>query len=115
MPKPTAGDLVYRVAFDKKGGPASDGAGGTTRAFAEQFQCRAGFIHLRGGETVQAARLAGQHPQVISVRSSAQTRDVTTDWRIRDVRTGDVFNIRDITPGIDRQFIDFVCQKGVAT
>lgn len=114
MPKPTAGDLVYRVAFDVKGGPVSDGAGGTAKAFAEHFQCRAGFIHLRGGEAVQAARLEGQHPQVIRVRSSAQTRGVTTDWRIRDVRTGDVFNIRDITPGLDRQFIDFLCQKGVA-
>jgi head-tail adaptor len=114
MPKPTAGDLVYRVAFDEKGGHTSDGAGGTTKAFAERFQCRAGFIHLRGGEAVQAARLGGQHPQVIRVRSSAQTREVTTDWRIRDVRTGEVFNVRDITLGLDRQFIDFLCQKGVA-
>lgn len=113
MAKPTAGDLVYRVAFDVKG-TAQDGAGGTTTAFTEQFQCRAGFIHLRGGETVQAARLEGQHPQVIRVRSSSLTRGVGTDWRIRDVRTGAVFNIRDITPGLDRQFIDFLCQKGVA-
>ncbi|OBQ72394.1 phage head closure protein [Mesorhizobium loti] len=113
MPKPTAGDLVYRVAFDVKG-MASDGAGGTTTAFSEQFQCRAGFVHLRGGESVQAARLQGQHPQIIRVRSSSLTRNVTTDWRIRDVRSGDVFNIRDITPGLDRQFIDFLCQKGVA-
>ncbi|RAZ75835.1 phage head closure protein [Mesorhizobium atlanticum] len=113
MRKPTAGELLYNVAFDKKGA-ASDGAGGTTTAFTEQFSCRAAYVHLRGGESVQAARLQGQHPQVIRVRSSSHTRGVTTDWRIRDKRTGDVFNIRDITPGLDRQFIDFLCQKGVA-
>lgn len=113
MAKPTGGKLIERVAFDLKG-TAPDGAGGTTTAFTEQFQCRAGYIHLRGGEGVQAARLQGQHPQVIQVRSSLLTRGVTTDWRIRDVRSGAVFNIRDITPGLDRQFIDFLCQKGVA-
>jgi hypothetical protein len=113
MPKPTAGDLFYSVAFDRKGS-APDGAGGTTTGFTEQFSCRAAFIHLRGGESVLAARLDGQHPQVIRVRSSINTRGVTTDWRVRDKRTGDVFNIRDITPGLDRQFIDFLCQKGVA-
>lgn len=113
MTKPAAGKLFFKVAFDKKG-QASDGAGGTTTAFVEQFACRAGYVHLRGGESVQAARLEGQHPQVISVRASSQTRAVTTDWRIRDKRTGDVFAIKDITPGLDRQFIDFLCQKGVA-
>lgn len=114
MRKPTAGELFYSVAFDKKG-TASDGAGGTTTAFTEQFTCRAAYVHLRGGESVQAARLEGQHPQVIRVRASSQARGVTTDWRIRDKRTGDVFAIRDITPGVDRQFIDFLCQKGVAS
>ncbi|WP_421912733.1 phage head closure protein [Mesorhizobium sp.] len=111
--KPTAGDLFYSVAFDRRG-EASDGAGGTTTAFSEQFRCRAAFVHLRGGETVQAARLQGQHPQIIRVRASSLTRGVSGDWQIRDVRNGDVFNIRDITPGLDRQFIDFLCQKGVA-
>jgi hypothetical protein len=62
-----------------------------------------------------AARLEGQHSQVIFVRSFPQTtRSVTTDWRVRDVRTGDTFNIRDITPTDDRQWLDFLCQKGVA-
>lgn len=109
-----AGDLYYRVAFDKKG-TASDGAGGTTAAFAEQFQCRAAFIHLRGGETVMAARLAGQHQQIVRVRSSTDSRQVTAGWRVRDVRSGAVFNVRDVTPSTDRMWIDFLCQSGVAS
>lgn len=109
-----AGQLYYRVAFEKQT-TGSDGAGGTVTGWAEQFQCRAGFTHLRGGESVMAARLQGKHTQVIRVRSSSSTRLVTTDWRVKDARTGDVFNIRDITPTGDRAFLDFLCEKGVAT
>ncbi len=114
MAKLPAGKRIEKVAFERKG-TASDGAGGRTTAFTEQFECRAGYIHLRGGESVQAARLEGQHPQIVQVLASANTRSVTTDWRIRDKRTSAIFNIRDITPSDDRQFIDFLCQKGVAT
>lgn len=110
---PSAGDLYYSVAFEKQGS-APDGHGGTTTGWTEQFRCRAAFHHLRGTETVLAARLEGTHTQVIRVRASTQSRAVTSDWRIRDVRTGDVFNIRDVEPQTDRQYISFLCQKGVA-
>jgi hypothetical protein len=40
---------------------------------------------------------------------------VTTDWRVRDVRTGTIYNIRDITPSDDRAFLDFLVQSGVAS
>lgn len=108
-----AGDLVERVTFDRKG-TASDGAGGTTTAWTEQFTCRAGYTHLRGGETVIAARLEGTHVQVIRVRRSTETDAVTTDWRIRDTRSGEIFNVRDVTPTRDRQWLDFLCERGVA-
>jgi hypothetical protein len=111
--KPGGGDLFEHVGFDKHG-TASDGAGGTITAFVEQFTRRAAYIHLRGGETVMAARLAGRHSQIIRVRSDSSTRTVTTDWRISDKRSGAVFNIRDITPSTDRAFIDFLAERGVA-
>ena len=111
--KPGAGELDHAVAFDAQGA-AADGYGGTTTAWVQQFACRAAFMHLRGGEAVRAARLEGQHTQVIRVRASSDSRQVTTDWRVRDTRTGDVFNVRDIEPSLDRRFIDFLCQKGVA-
>ena len=109
-----AGALDQRVAFQKQGS-ASDAAGGTTTVFEEQFQVAAGFTHLRGGESVLAARLAGTHTQVVRVRSSSLTRTVTTDWRILDARRGTIFNIRDVTPTDDRMYLDFLCQSGVAT
>ncbi|MDH2092101.1 head-tail adaptor protein [Rhizobium pusense] len=124
MAKPrSAGDLFHRVAFDKRE-EIDRGDGVFVGQWVEQFQVRAGFAHLRGGESVMADRLQGQHTQVIFVRSSSQTRAVDTDWRVRDVRRGEFvngewvgseFNIRDVTPTNDRQWLDFLCQSGVAS
>ena len=105
--------MIHAVAFDKRS-TASDGAGGTTSDWVEQFACRAEYIHLRGGEGVQSARLEGRHPQIIRVRSSIASRLVATDWQVRDTRTLDEFNIRDIAPSKDRKYIEFLCEKGVA-
>lgn len=115
MAKPrSAGDLFHRVAFDKRE-EIDRGDGVFVGQWVEQFQVRAGFAHLRGGESVMADRLQGQHTQVIFVRSSSETRQINTDWRVRNVRTGVEYNIRDITPTDNRQWLDFLCQSGVAT
>jgi head-tail adaptor len=110
----SAGKLFFKVGFQEPTS-ASDGAGGVVGGFAERFAVSAGYRHLRGTETVMAARLSGRHTQVILVRSSGQTKQVTTDWRIVDKRNGDVFNIRDITPSDDRGWFDILAEKGVAT
>ena len=104
-----AGDLRERVVFASRG-PANDGGGGPFGAWADQFTVWAQFTHLRGGETVIAERLSGRHSLVIRVRASSQTRPVTTDWQARDARTGQKFNIRDVTPTTDRVWIDFLVQ-----
>lgn len=109
-----AGDLYERVAFDQRA-EVDDGHGNTVAGFVERFQCRAGYKHLRGGETVLASRLAGRHVQVIRVRASSLTRQVTTDWRIRDQRTNAAFNIRDVTLDMSRAWIDFLVESGVAS
>lgn len=119
MARPTsAGDLYYRVGFEARVEENPDSPidyGNTVAAWSEQFERRAAYIHLRGGEAVQAARLEGRHVQVIRVRSDSATRTLTTDFRTVDKRTGDVFNIRDVTHDVDRQWIDLLCEKGVAT
>jgi SPP1 family predicted phage head-tail adaptor len=108
-----AGDLRHRVAFDRRA-ESADGYGSTTGEWQEQFQCAAGFLHLRGGESVMAGRLQGEHLQIVVVRASSQTRQADTGWRIRDVRAGTVLNVRDVTPSEDRAWIDFLCQSGMA-
>ena len=114
MAKPrSAGDLFYRVAFDQRE-EIDRGGGVTVGGWVEQFQVRAGYTPIRGGEAVMAGRLQGQQTQIIFVRSSLQSRSVNTDWRVRDVRSGVTFNIREITITGDRLWLDFLCQSGVA-
>lgn len=113
MAKAGSGQLHYQVALLKRI-EQDDGMGNTVSDFVEQFQTRAEFIHLRGGESVLAARLQGKHTQVIRVRNSSSTRLISTDWMLRDVRTGKSFNIRDIEHEVNRQFIALTCESGVA-
>lgn len=113
MAKAGSGQLHYQVALLKRI-DQDDGMGNTVSDFVEQFQTRAEFIHLRGSEAVMAGRLQGKHTQVIRVRNSSNTRLISTDWMLRDVRTGKSFNIRDIEYEINRQFIALTCESGVA-
>lgn len=112
--KPKAGDLFYSVAFEKQSSSA-DGFGGRTASWSTQFACRAAYVHLHGGEAVQAARLESRHPQIITVRRSSLTAGVTAEWRIRDTRTEEIFAIRDVEPETNRGYISFLCEKGIAS
>jgi SPP1 family predicted phage head-tail adaptor len=109
-----AGQLTQRVAFERRE-EVDRGDGVTVGQWKEQFKCWAGYKHLRGGETVQAARLQGQQTLIIRVRSSSQTKGVTSDWRIRDTRTGALFDIKNPEPENNRMFISFTCQSGGAS
>ncbi|NTF07182.1 head-tail adaptor protein [Agrobacterium rubi] len=114
MAKPrSAGDLFHSVAFDKRV-EQSDGAGNTKGSWQEQFQRRAGYINVRGGEAVMADRLEGQRTQVIFVRACSQSKTITPEWRVRDTRTGVIYNVREVTATIDRLWIDILVQSGVA-
>ena len=108
----SAGDLKYSVTFSQRIA-VDNGDGVFVGAWDDRFSARAGFIHLRGGEAVMSGRLAGRHPQVVFVRSSELSRAVRVDWRIVDMRSGAVFNIRDVTPSDDGLWIDFLCEEGV--
>lgn len=109
-----AGTLIEKVTFQS---PVSveDGYGGREDGWTDAFTARAGYTRLRGTETVMAARLEGRQPTVIKVRASADTRRVTTDWRVKDARSGEVFNIRSIIESQNRRYFDITAESGVAT
>ncbi|MCZ7451038.1 phage head closure protein [Agrobacterium rhizogenes] len=109
----SAGDLFHCVAFDVRE-EVDRGDGVTVGNWVEKFQVRAGFTPLRGGEAVLAGRLQGQQNQIVYVRASRKTLEVNADWRVRDVRSGVSYNIREITRTRDRLWLDFLCQSGVA-
>lgn len=127
----SAGDLFHSFAFDRRV-EIDQGDGVTVGKWAEQFSVRAGVINIRGGEDVIAGRLQGKSTKVVFVRSSSQTKQISTDWRMRDARTGEIidasngemvggkkwtgvsYNIAEITISDDRAWIDCLGQSGMA-
>ena len=112
MAKGGAGSLQERVSLAKRG-EVDDGYGNTQSDWIDQFETAAAYVHLRGGETVIAARLENKHPVVVRIRTSASARQIRTDWKLVDRRTGVEYAIHDVTPTIDRAWIDLLCQRGV--
>lgn len=112
-----SGDLTGSVAFDAPT-RISDGHGGTETGWGaddDAVKARAHFRWLRGSEPVIAARLQGRQPVVVTVRSSLATRAITPAWRMRDLHTGVVYNIRTgPVPSGDRLWLEFTCESGVA-
>jgi head-tail joining protein len=111
-----AGSLYYRVAFDRRE-EIDDGFGNTVSGpWQEQFQKQAQFMFGRGSEAIMAARLDNRSPMTVRIRMSQDTRQIDTDWQMRDVRAGGLpYNIRDITWDNSRAFIELVVEGGVAT
>lgn len=112
-----AGKLRDRVAFDAPT-QTLDGSGGTeagwTAVGTGSFQCWANLRYLRGGETVQAARLTGKQPALVTIRRNSVSDKVTASWRMRDLRSGAIYNVRSIVPTDDRAMLELLCESGVA-
>src|SRR5690606_8172530 len=110
-----AGTKDYLVVFEKPM-KVPDGHGGRIDGWGNPVIADASFRFLRGGETVQASRLAGRQPVVVTVYDHSQTRAVRTAWRMRDLRTGEIYNVRaGPVPSDDRQYLEFTVEAGVAT
>jgi SPP1 family predicted phage head-tail adaptor len=108
-----AGQLIDKITFSTIT-EQEDGNGGFDKIKTD-FTCRANIRYLRGGETVQAARLTGKQPVVVTVRRSSQTLSLTTDSQMKDARRGTAYKIRAIVPTSDRQFLEITAESGVAT
>lgn len=110
----SAGELRELVAFDQIA--ESDSSYGLMAGeWEEMFRTAARIKNLRGSEPVIAQRLQGVQPAVIKVRSFSDTRLVDASWRVRNVRSGAVYNIRAVTPDERGFYIDLLCEAGVAT
>lgn len=110
----TAGDLRESVHLQVRS-QETDELGNVIGDFATQFTIPARIKVLKGGEEVMAGRLASVQTAVITGRYQPALAAITTDWRAVDARRGTIFNIRSITPTARGDFIDLLCQSGVAT
>lgn len=113
MAKPTSGELQHRVAFDERE-TIEDGYGNEQSSFTERFKSWAAYRSRGGSEAVVAARLEGRNLLGVYLRSTPETRDIKASWRMRDVRTGDVYAIRIVDAVSDRYWVYVEAQTGVA-
>lgn len=111
------GKLNRRVEFDAPTAIPDGHGGGETgwTAPGDAVKLWANFRFLRGGETVQAARLEGKQPVVITVRNCTQAQQIDTSWRMRASRDGTHYNIRSGPVETDnRLYLEFTVESGVA-
>ncbi len=111
-----AGELRERIGFFRPV-VADDGFGNTTSGYAAEpdFVVSANVRPKLGGESIQAARLAGRNYLNVTVRAASITRQVTDAWKARNMRSETDYNIRSIIdPDGKRQWIEMLCEEGVA-
>jgi head-tail adaptor len=111
------GDLRHRVTFAERN-QVEDEFGNVSTGWLDRFTVSANITPRLGGETVEAARLAGRQPVVIRVRKSPDTATIKTDWKATD-EAGAEYNIRtavDPFLGDDDHgmYIDMLAETGVA-
>jgi SPP1 family predicted phage head-tail adaptor len=110
-----APDLRDRVVFEQRVSK-DDGAGNIVdAAWRAAFPSVAAAITpLLGGESVMQERLASRQPVIIKVRYSRVTLGIVTDMRVRNRRTGMIYQVKSVadTEGT-RRFLDVLCQTGV--
>lgn len=111
---PTAQELHHRVAFDRRV-QTNDGAGNRRGAFQEQFKVWAAFRSRGGSESVMAERLEGRNIIGVYLRSSAQTRKITSDWQMRDARTGEKYAVRIVDAVTDSRWVYLEARTGSAS
>ncbi|KZL04545.1 Phage head-tail joining protein [Pseudovibrio axinellae] len=89
-----------------------DGYGNKTAGYETQFEVRAHFRYLRGGESVIGARLEGIQPVVVTIWRSPDTEAIQTSWRMKDLITGTVYAVRTKVPSDDHLCFELTCESG---
>lgn len=110
MRAPVLGALRDRVALDR---PVLD-ADGVREGWTEAALLPARILYLKGGETVQAARLAGRQPAVVTVRAAGAPAGLSPEWRLRDPRRGVVYQLRAVVPAPDPAWLELTVESGTA-
>jgi len=108
-----AGELRERISFYLQA-ESDTSYGIAAGAWDLQFTVAARIRPLRGSEPVIAQRLKGVQPVVITIRASDNARRIDTSWQARNARTGAQYQIRAVTPGEKRDYLDLLAESGVA-
>ena len=101
-----AGDLTKRATLLEPI-EAVDDDGQVVQSWADRGTVWCNWTPRRGGEGVMQARIESRNPAIITVRASALTRQITSEWRVQI--TGRVYDVQeDPTETPDRAFLEFL-------
>ena len=108
-----------RLTFQSRGA-GSDGMGGEGAygPYEERFTRSVHLHPLRGSEAVMADRLSGRQPYIVTIRNSAATRQITTDWQAVDARNPDrvlAVSAPPVDPDGKRQWLEILMTEGVVS
>jgi SPP1 family predicted phage head-tail adaptor len=108
------GELRHRLTFQARPLQSGDEFGTYEGDFEDEFTVWAAVKPKLGGEDVLAARLTGKNLLNITVRYSAQSAQITPDWRV--VHGTKLYNLRSvIDPDGKRMWIEILAEEGVLT
>lgn len=103
-----AGQLDRRVTFQSFV-MIEDDMGGVVHGWEDRFTLWAHIRYLRGSEAVMQARLVSKAPVIITVRRSAQSVGITSEWRA--VVGGVIFDLKeDPRPSEDGGFMEMLAE-----
>lgn len=90
-----------------------DGGGGSTQSWETVVTAPARIKVLKAGETIMAGRLASTQTLVVTVRNQSAVADALTTWKLLNVRTGSLYEIKSITPDERGAWVDILAETGV--
>ncbi|NTG60426.1 head-tail adaptor protein [Agrobacterium rhizogenes] len=92
-----------------------DGFGNTFPGgpFVAQFTAPARRQILRGDESVMNAKLTGVQTVVWTIRYQPAVIPMDNTWRVKDLRSGKLYNIVSVEPDERSAFVSIVCKSGI--
>lgn len=103
-----AGRLNQRVTFQAYVMIETD-MGGVVEGWEDRFALWAHLRYLRGSEAVMQARLVSKAPVIITVRQSARSERITSEWRA--VVGSVIFDLKeDPRPSEDGGFVEALAE-----
>ena len=103
------GQLDRRVTFQSFV-MIEDDMGGVIQGWEDRFTIWAHIHYLRGSEAVMQARLVSKAPVIITVRRSAQSVGITSEWRA--VVGSVIFDLKeDPRPSEDGGFMEMLAER----
>lgn len=111
-----AGQLRDRFTIQRNTATADWTGHPATPNWQDKFTVWGNIQYMRGGESVMAARLTARQPAILTIRTSSQARGILPTDRVKDARTGEIFNIRE-QPRVskdNRGFLEVLVEAGVS-